>query len=363
MELKEILFSKSHIQNPFSYQMPNGDNLSILEKKTQIIALSVLFGVFTLGIGGVLVFYSLSAKYKVEQIKKLESQAADKILFPARPFFIQVARKTLEYLPASDLIEWTRVNKEFGAIANKKLIIVKVNSMGLNLGWDEAYLETQSANKYLSELFKSVKRIRRNHYKLPRGLCVYHEDSFAMNGFSDSEVNVSATVYNLNFLTKDQLNNLLMQASGIGDIGFVKLLLHKGADVNAAAVGRGHGGNRPLHYAADFGHLSVVKYLLEQGANAKQTNDELITPLHSAVYGGNCEIARLILEKGADIEARNARRQRPIHYAEFLDQYKMIEFLFERGAYIRDSLNYRNIRLEYQKRIREGRITPNMRIN
>ena len=45
-------------------------------------------------------------------------------------------------------------------------------------------------------------------------------------------------------------------------------------------------GRKPLHYAADFGHGTVVDYLIGKGAeiNAKDKHD--ITPLLAAIFEG-----------------------------------------------------------------------------
>jgi ankyrin repeat protein len=45
-----------------------------------------------------------------------------------------------------------------------------------------------------------------------------------------------------------------------GHVEIVRLLCDRGADVEA----RDNGGWRPLHYAAIYGHISVVKELIEE---------------------------------------------------------------------------------------------------
>ncbi|PMD56795.1 ankyrin, partial [Hyaloscypha bicolor E] len=52
----------------------------------------------------------------------------------------------------------------------------------------------------------------------------------------------------------------LYWASGNGHIDVVKLLLEKGADVNAAE----QDGQTPLRWASESGHVNIVKLLLEK---------------------------------------------------------------------------------------------------
>lgn len=73
MDFKSVLFSKEHIISPFEMNYQN-KNLSIEDKKIKTIALSILVGIFTAGIGGIILFYCLSARYKLE---KLNSHIAE----------------------------------------------------------------------------------------------------------------------------------------------------------------------------------------------------------------------------------------------------------------------------------------------
>lgn len=81
-----------------------------------------------------------------------------------------------------------------------------------------------------------------------------------------------------------------------GEIDDVRRFVEEdGVDVNMDLDGR-----KPLHYAADFGHGTVVDYLIGKGAeiNAKDKHD--ITPLLAAIFEGHAEVVRLMLEKGAE---------------------------------------------------------------
>lgn len=65
-------------------------------------------------------------------------------------------------------------------------------------------------------------------------------------------------------------------------------------------------GNSPLLYtAARFGHLKVVEWLLERGANVNEKQGSGSTPLHGAAWVGNLEICKLLLRKGANVFEKN----------------------------------------------------------
>ena len=276
MTLTKVLYSQNHIQKPFSHEMRDGTTLYTTEKKTQIIALSILVGVFTLVIGGVLLFYSLAAKYKVEKIKQFTSKAARETnLSSISPKSLS---KICAYLPDRDLHSLARVNKEIGATPNNKLIMTdpknkstmkQANDLGWNLNRDKPNLDIQnarqyiqSAEQYLSELFTAVKRLGENR-TIPYEICVYYENT--RRGDFSKKINAKATIENLKFLAKGQLTTLLIAASEHGAIGIIKFLLYKGANINAAKnepwkiFGAEHQGWTSLHIAADKGHYEIVK--------------------------------------------------------------------------------------------------------
>jgi len=50
--------------------------------------------------------------------------------------------------------------------------------------------------------------------------------------------------------------------------------------------------NTPLHAAALYGHLSILKLLIRKGANINQKNGDGMTPLYSAFQSGHLHIVK-----------------------------------------------------------------------
>ena len=76
----------------------------------------------------------------------------------------------------------------------------------------------------------------------------------------------------LNIKTDNRGFTALMMASQAGHVEIVRLLLNKGADVDARI---NEDGLTALIIASRFGHPDVVKLLLDKGVNTKDKNAAL----------------------------------------------------------------------------------------
>jgi len=67
-------------------------------------------------------------------------------------------------------------------------------------------------------------------------------------------------------------------------------------------------GTSPLHFSAQYGHLSTAEVLLRAGISRDARTKVDRTPLHVASQEGHAEIVTLLLSHAADIDARDMVR-------------------------------------------------------
>ena len=96
------------------------------------------------------------------------------------------------------------------------------------------------------------------------------------------------------------------RASRLGDYQDVLAALEAEPDVNIASIHH----FTPLMLAAREEHLSLVKMLLDKGANPNLSHPNGRTALHLASSGGHEEIVQVLLAGGADINAVSKRGDR-----------------------------------------------------
>ena len=123
----------------------------------------------------------------------------------------------------------------------------------------------------------------------------------------------------------------LHEAAVDGDIRQVKLLISKGADVNA----KNKLGKTALHYASEKGHTDVARLLISQGAYVNATNSDGRKPLHYAAMRGDKQTLVLLLSKGADINAKDRDGRTPLFEAmtsTSAGRKEVVELLVSKGA-------------------------------
>ena len=114
-----------------------------------------------------------------------------------------------------------------------------------------------------------------------------------------------------------------------GHTDMVTLLLANKADVKAKDVF----GLTPLHCAAQYGHADTIKVLLANGAAIEsKTNTQGLTPLHWAAFWGHIEGIKCLLNSGADINARDNTGNTPLTWAKAYGQHDMARLLARKGG-------------------------------
>ncbi len=103
----------------------------------------------------------------------------------------------------------------------------------------------------------------------------------------------------------DAANQQLFKALQAQDPETALYALSEGADARAHEPD----GTTPLHYAAHYADLRLIKALLAAGADPNVQNNFGSKPLAEAATTGNAEAIRLLLQGGADVEAKNPEGQ------------------------------------------------------
>ena len=158
----------------------------------------------------------------------------------------------------------------------------------------------------------------------------------------------------------DRMSSAIHKASFEGDVVAVKTLLSSGSDIEArtgdgdtpmmTAATQGHlsivrifcenfgaavnavdqYGDTALHRAARF--FEVVQVLLSCGASASTSNLSGDMPLHCAAWYGDVRVMRLLVGHHADVNARGQGGESPLAVAARRGKLDAVRFLLERGG-------------------------------
>jgi len=100
-------------------------------------------------------------------------------------------------------------------------------------------------------------------------------------------------------------------------------------DVNACAF---HKMSTPLHWASYSGHVNVVRYLLEHGANVTAQCEDGSMPLHWASKKGRVTVIRVLLQHKADANAQDKNKSTPLHRASRRGHVDSVWIFLEHGV-------------------------------
>ncbi|KAL8927106.1 MAG: hypothetical protein Q9172_001528 [Xanthocarpia lactea] len=102
-------------------------------------------------------------------------------------------------------------------------------------------------------------------------------------------------------LYRDALRIALQRVVSRGHEPLTRLLLERGAQVNAASDGEVW----PLHRAAELGRDNIVRILLEHGANVNPKDKTGQTPIFPAAQRNHRKVLTSLLEAGADVNVKD----------------------------------------------------------
>jgi len=125
----------------------------------------------------------------------------------------------------------------------------------------------------------------------------------------------------------------LMEAASAGHCGVAKILLEFGAGINTHS---NEFKESALTLACYKGHLEMVRFLLEAGADQEHKTDEMHTALMEASMDGHVEVARLLLDSGAQVNMPADSFESPLTLAACGGHVELAMLLLERGANIEE---------------------------
>jgi ankyrin repeat protein len=130
-------------------------------------------------------------------------------------------------------------------------------------------------------------------------------------------------------LEQKRMNDYFLESCKNGKLSLVEHFIEKGADKNTTCERLGLSGR---HYAASYGHLDVLKYLLKNDDYKEDYNDD-ITPIDCAVKHDRSGVVQwYIEEKQVDIHIKNDKGMMLHHWAGYSGAQKVLQVLIKKGA-------------------------------
>ncbi len=93
-------------------------------------------------------------------------------------------------------------------------------------------------------------------------------------------------------------------AAEFGNLSVLQFLIEQGLRSPEGIIfvdSRDGNGNTPLHLSARSAHLKVLTFLLERDSNIDAINDDGFAPIHLAAKFGHASVGRYLAESGADL--------------------------------------------------------------
>ena len=129
-----------------------------------------------------------------------------------------------------------------------------------------------------------------------------------------------------------------------GDLEQLRALVEQnGSDLDA----RDTYGRTAMHWACEEGHLEVLQYLIQCGADIRIPDGVARTPMHWACFGGHLDCVRHLRENGAHVNAIDCEQKTPLYLAcTTNDNLDVVRYLTSEGANIHTKTKYQYTALQ-----------------
>ncbi|KAI9857989.1 MAG: hypothetical protein M1813_007959 [Trichoglossum hirsutum] len=117
-------------------------------------------------------------------------------------------------------------------------------------------------------------------------------------------------------------------AASTGQEPLTRFLLERGADVRQSSTQ----GWTAIHFAAWGGQATLIQFILDAGANARVVTKDNWTALHCAAYRGKPRAVECFLNLGLSTEAVSSQRKTPLHLTSAEGHEQTAQMLLDRGA-------------------------------
>jgi ankyrin repeat protein len=125
----------------------------------------------------------------------------------------------------------------------------------------------------------------------------------------------------ISFLDLKEAEYDIIEFAEVGNLEMIEYLVEQGADIHEYD-------DEPLYSAAKNGNLDVIKYLVAQGADVNSCNS---AALRAAAANGYLDMVKFLAEQGADIHANNGEA---LYLAACNGRFYVVKYLISQGANI-----------------------------